>query len=63
MRDTLRDFMIAVAAVAALFASFQAWSNGVEIAGIKVELAKLNGAMEVTTSVVTEHVSAAGLHR
>ena len=52
MRDTIRDFMIAVGAAAALFAAFQTWSNGREIAG-------LSGIAEI----VTAHVNAAGLHR
>lgn len=32
MRETLRDFMIGIGAAAALFAAFQSWSNGGEIA-------------------------------
>ena len=52
MRDTLRDFMIAVGAVAALFAAFQTWSNGRGIA-------RLSGIAEI----VTAHVNTAGLHR
>lgn len=52
MRDTIRDFMIAVSAVAALFAAFQAGSNGREIA-------RLSGVAEI----VAAHVNAAGLHR
>ena len=52
MRDTIRDFMIAVGAVAALFAAFQTWSNGREIA-------RLSGIAEI----VTAHVNTAGLHR
>ena len=56
MRDTLRDFVIAVAAVASLFAGFQSWSNGRRIA-------ELQGALEVTTKTLAAHVNAAGLHR
>lgn len=56
MRDTLRDFVIAVAAVASLFAGFQAWSNGRRIA-------ELQGALDVTAQTLTAHVNTAGLHR
>lgn len=52
LRAEIRDFMIAVGAAAALFAAFQAWSNGREIA-------RLSGIAEI----VTTHVNAAGLHR
>lgn len=52
MRDTIRDFMIAIAAAAALFAAFQTWSNG-------RKLDRLNGIAETAAA----HVNAAGLHR
>ena len=51
-QNTIRDFMIAVGAAAALFAAFQTWSNGREIA-------RLSGIAEI----VTAHVNTAGLHR
>ena len=38
VRETLRDFMIAVAALGALFAGFQAWNNGRQIAELRGEL-------------------------
>lgn len=56
MRDTIRDFTLAVAAVAALFAAFQSWSNGQEIV-------RLNGRLGIIEEIVTTHVNAAGLHR
>ena len=56
MRDTLRDFTLAVGAAAALFAGFQAWQNG-------KDLAEVRGAVNTITTTVTAHVSAAGLHR
>ena len=55
VRETLRDFMIAVAASGALFAGFQAWNNGRQIA-------ELRGELSATAATVNAHVNAAGLH-
>lgn len=55
MRDTLRDFMIAIGAAAALFAAFQSWTNGQAIAS-------LTGRLDTVSGIVTAHVNAAGLH-
>lgn len=62
MRDTLRDFVLAVGAAAALFAAFQSWNNGREIARNRAEIAGLRGAVDSTAAVVVAHVNAAGLH-
>ena len=44
MRETIRDFTLAVAAVAALFAAFQSWTTGRELtremASVREELAR-----------------------
>ena len=63
MRDTIRDFMIAIGAAAALFAAVQSWSNGHEIARNREAIAGLRGAVDSTAAVVTAHVNASGLHR
>ena len=55
VRETLRDFMIAVAALGALFAGFQAWNNGRQIA-------ELRGELSATAATVNAHVNAASLH-
>ena len=55
MRETLRDFVIAIGAAAALFGGFQAWTNG-------RELARVAGALEATADTVNQHVNAPGLH-
>ena len=55
VRETLRDFMIAVAASGALFAGFQSWNNGRQIA-------ELRGELSATAATVNAHVNAAGLH-
>ena len=55
VRETLRDFMIAVAALGALFAGFQLWNNGRQIA-------ELRGELSATSATVNAHVNAAGLH-
>ena len=39
MRETIRDFTLAVAAVAALFAAFQSWTTAGELAAVREELA------------------------
>ena len=62
MRETLRDFMIGIGAAAALFAAFQSWSNGGEIARNREAIAELRGTLDTTAAVVTAHVNAAGLH-
>ena len=55
MRDTLRDFMIAVAAAAALFAAGQSWSNG-------RQLSELSGQVAAIQAAVNAHVNAPGIH-
>ncbi len=55
MRKTLCDFMTAVAALGALFAGFQSWNNGRQIA-------ELRGEPSATAATVNAHVNAAGLH-
>ena len=55
VRETLRDFMIAVAALGALFAGFQARNNGRQIA-------ELRGELSATAATVNTRVNAAGLY-
>ena len=55
MTGTLRDLLVVIDAVAALFAAFQSWSNGREIA-------TLTGALQSTQATVNTHVNAVGLH-
>lgn len=38
MRETLRDFVLAAGALAALFAAFQSWTNGREIDAVREDL-------------------------
>ena len=38
MRDTIRDFLLAVGAAAALFAAATSWFNGREIAAVREDL-------------------------
>ena len=40
MRDTIRDFLIAVGAAAALFAAVASWFNGQEIAVLREDLTR-----------------------
>ena len=56
MRDTLRDIMIGIGAVAALFAAFQSWKNGQDIAAI-------SGSLDATQATVNKHIGTIGLHR
>ena len=66
MRDTIRDFMNAIGAVAALFAAFQSWSNNgasqVNREELRTEIAALKGTLTTTSNTVIAHVNAAGLH-
>ena len=39
MRETIRDFTLAVAALAALFAAFQSWTTERELAAFREEMA------------------------
>ena len=39
MRETIRDFTLAVAALAALFAAFQSWTTERELAAFREEVA------------------------
>ena len=73
MRETLRDFTLAVAAVAALFAAFQSWTTArelavfreevaAEFAAVRQELAEVRGQLQTTTDAVIAHINAPGLH-
>ena len=66
MRETIRDFTLAVAALAALFAAFQSWTTGRELArelaAVREDLAEVRGQLETTTDAVLAHINAAGLH-
>ena len=73
MRETIRDFTLAVAALAALFAAFQSWTTeralaafreelAAEMAAVREELAEVRGQLQTTTDAVLAHVNAPGLH-
>ena len=73
MRETIRDFTLAVAALAALFAAFQSWTTerelgafreevAVELAAVREELAEVRGQLQMLTDAVLAHVNAPGLH-
>jgi len=73
MRETIRDFTLAVAALAALFAAFQSWTTerelaafreevAAEFAAVRQELAEVRGQLQTTTDAVLAHVNAPGLH-
>ena len=62
MRETVRDFLIAVGAVAALFAAVVSWSNGRGIAAVREDLATIQGTLKMTSDTVIAHVNAPGLH-
>ena len=62
MRETIRDFTLAVAALAALFAAFQSRTTGRELAAVREDLAELRGQLEMTIDVLLEHINAPGLH-
>lgn len=66
MRETIRDFTLAVAAGAALFAAFQSWTTARDLAGVEVrlreDLAELRGQLKATSDAVLAHVNAPGLH-
>ena len=73
MREAIRDFTLAVAALAALFAAFQSWTTerelaafreemAAEFAAVREELAEVRGQLQTTTDAVLAHVNAPGLH-
>ena len=66
MRETIRDFMIAIGAAAALFAAFQSWNTqrvlSADIAAVREDLAAVRGTLQTTSDTVIAHVNAAGLH-
>ena len=77
MRETIRDFTLAVAALAALFAAFQSWTTerelsrelaafreemAAEFAAVREELAEVRGQLQTTADAVLAHVNAPGLH-
>ena len=73
MRETIRDFTLAIAALAALFAAFQSWSTerevaafreevAAEFAAVGEELAEVRGQLQTTTDAVIAHINAPGLH-
>ena len=62
MRETVRDFLIAVGAGAALFAAVVSWSNGREIAAVREDLATVQDTLRTTSDTVIAHVNAPGLH-
>lgn len=77
MRETMRDFTLAVAALAVLFAAFQSWTTerelsrelaafreevAAEFAAVRQELAEVRGQLQTTTDAVLAHVNAPGLH-
>ncbi len=73
MRESIRDFTLAVAALAALFAAFQSWTTGrdlaafredfaADLAAVREDLAAVRGQLETTTGAVLAHVNAPSLH-
>ncbi len=77
MLETIRDFTLAVAALAALFAAFQSWTTGRELtremaavrgelarelAAVREELAEMRGQLRTTTDALLAHINAPGLH-
>lgn len=66
MRETIRDFTLALAALAALFGAFQSWATARELAAVEArlsaELAEVRGELRAVAGVVTAHVNAPGLH-
>ncbi len=77
MRETLRDIMMTVAALAALFAAYQSWTNAGEIGAVRKdltreigavrmdltrEIAVVQGTLQTTSETVIAHVNASGLH-
>ena len=73
MREAIRDFTLAVAALAALFAAFQSWTTerelaafreevAAEFASVREELAEVRGQLKTLTDAVLAHINAPGLH-
>ena len=66
MRETIRDFTLGVAALAALFAAFQSWTTGRELTremtAVREELAEMRGQLQTITDVLLAHINAPGLH-
>ena len=73
MRETIRDFLIAVGAAAALFAAVASYLNGrdiaavredltAQIAAVREDLATVQGTLTTTSDTVIAHVNASGLH-
>lgn len=73
MRETVRDFMIGIGMVAALFAAFQSWATArdleavedrlsADMAAVREDLAEVRGELRAVADTVTAHVNAPGLH-
>ena len=73
MRETIRDFALALVAAAALFAAFQSRTTARELAAfreelaaemavLREELAEMRGQLQTTTGALLAHINAPGLH-
>ena len=73
MRETFRDFALALVAAAALFAAFQSRTTArelaafrgelaAEMAAMREELAEVRGQLQTITDAVIAHIDAPGLH-
>ena len=62
MRETIRDFALALVAAAALFAAFQSRTTARELAAFREELAETRGQLQTTTDALLAHINAPGLH-
>ena len=77
MRETIRDTMIGIGMVAALFAAFQSWATARDLeavragiaadlesvrADLSADLAEVRGELRTTADTVIAHVNAPGLH-
>lgn len=77
MRETVRDAMIGIGMVAALFAAFQSWATARDLetvragmaadleavrADLSADLAEVRGELRATAETVIAHVNAPGLH-
>ena len=58
--------MMTLAALAALFAAYQSWTNAGKIGAVRTdltrEIAVVQGTLQTTSENVIAHVNASGLH-
>lgn len=57
MRETLRDFTLAVAAVASLFAAFQSWTTARELEAVREDVARDLAAAREELAEVREELA------